>query len=542
MHKENILQKNYTLNQKFYQLKLPLNIDYMIPVNDSVRLLSQFVEEMDLTDLYSTYSKIKENQVSPRKMLKIMTYGYMNKIYSSRDIEKACRRDINFMFLLEGASAPDHSTFARFRSLHFAPCSEKILAEMTNFLYKIGEVSGNNIFIDGTKIEACANKYTFVWKKAVTKNMAKLLIKLADLVKESEELYGIKLIYKDKVEIKHVKKLRKKLYELKRSEGIEFVHGCGKRKTTLQKSIEKLEEYLSKFKEYNQKVYTCGDRNSYSKTDTDATFMRMKEDAMKNGQLKPAYNVQHGVDSEYITWLTVGPQPTDTTTLIPFLKTMEEHLNFKYLKIVADAGYESEENYSFIEDNNQIAFIKPANYELSKTRKYKNDIGKIENMDYNEENDFYTCRNGKQLKVESIKLRKSKTGYESEKTIYACEDCSNCTYKSSCIKGNNCKTPLEERTKKIETSKKFNRQRRSDLERIISEEGCLLRMNRSIQAEGSFAQIKHDMSFRRFMCRGKKSVLAESILLAMAHNINKLHNKIQTGRTGKHLFELKKAA
>ncbi|WP_418223493.1 IS1182 family transposase [Clostridium isatidis] len=542
MHKENILQKNYTLNQKFYQLKLPLNIDYMIPVNDSVRLLSQFVEEMDLTDLYSTYSKIKENQVSPRKMLKIMTYGYMNKIYSSRDIEKACRRDINFMFLLEGASAPDHSTFARFRSLHFAPCSEKILAEMTNFLYKIGEVSGNNIFIDGTKIEACANKYTFVWKKAVTKNMAKLLIKVADLVKECEELYDIKLIYKNAVQMKHVKKLRKKLYALKKSEGIKFVHGCGKRKTPLQRSIEKLEEYLSKFKEYTQKVYTCGDRNSYSKTDVDATFMRMKEDSMKNGQLKPAYNVQHGVDSEYITWLTVGPQPTDTTTLIPFLKNMEENLNFKYLKIVADAGYESEENYSFIEENNQIAFIKPANYEISKTRKYKNDIGKIENMDYNEENDFYTCRNGKQLKVESIKLRKSKTGYESEKTIYACEDCSNCTYKSSCIKGNNCKTPLEERVKRFETSKKFNRQRKSDLERILSEEGCLLRMNRSIQAEGSFAQIKQDMNFRRFMCRGQKNVLAESILLAMAHNINKLHSKIQAGRTGKHLFELKKAS
>ncbi|WP_418223482.1 IS1182 family transposase [Clostridium isatidis] len=537
-----ILRKNYTLNQKVYQLKLPFDIDCIIPSNDSVRLLSQFVEEMDLTELYSTYFRIRENQVSPMKMLKIMTYGYMNKIYSSRDIEKACRRDINFMFLLEGASAPDHSTFARFRSLHFAPCSEKILAEMTNFLYKIGEVSGNNIFIDGTKIEACANKYTFVWKKAVTKNMAKLLIKLADLVKESEELYGIKLIYKDKVEIKHVKKLRKKLYELKRSEGIEFVHGCGKRKTTLQKSIEKLEEYLSKFKEYNQKVYTCGDRNSYSKTDTDATFMRMKEDAMKNGQLKPAYNVQHGVDSEYITWLTVGPQPTDTTTLIPFLKTMEEHLNFKYLKIVADAGYESEENYSFIEDNNQIAFIKPANYELSKTRKYKNDIGKIENMDYNPENDIFICQNGKKLKMEGVKLRKSKTGYESEKTIYTCEDCSDCKYKSKCIKGNNCKTPLEERTKKFETSKKFNRQRKEDLERIISDEGCLLRMNRSIQAEGSFAQVKQDMNFRRFMCRGQRNVLAESTLLAMAHNINKIHRKIQAGRTGQHLFEIKKTA
>ena len=289
-------------------------------------------------------------------------------------------------------------------------------------------------------------------------------------------------------------------------------------------------------------MYTCGDRNSYSKTDTDATFMRMKEDAMKNGQLKPAYNVQHGVDSEYITWLTVGPQPTDTTTLIPFLKSMEENLNFKYLKIVADAGYESEENYSFIEDNNQVAFIKPANYEISKTRKYKNDIGKIENMNYDSENDFFTCQNGKKLKIESVKLRKSKTGYESEKTVYACEDCSNCNYKSKCIKGNNCKTPLEERPKKFETSKKFNRQRKEGLERIISYEGCLLRMNRSIQAEGSFAQIKQDMNFRRFMCRGQRNVLAESTLLAMAHNINKMHRKIQSDRTGKHLFEMKKTA
>ena len=224
----------------------------MIPSNDSVRLLSQFIEEMDLEDLYSTYSRIRENQVSPTTLLKIMIYGYMNKLYSSRDLENACLRDINFMFLLEGASAPDHSTFARFRTLHFAPCAEKILARMTNFLYDIGEISGESIFIDGTKIEAYANKYTFVWKKAVTKNMAKLLDKIADLVQECEQLYGIKLIYKNIVKMKHVKRLRKKLYAIKESECIEFVHGSGKRKNTIQKSIEKLEEYLSKFKEYNK--------------------------------------------------------------------------------------------------------------------------------------------------------------------------------------------------------------------------------------------------------------------------------------------------
>ena len=164
------LHKNYNLNRGNYQLKLPLNIEYMIPNNDSVRLLSQFVEEMDLTDLYSTYSRLRENQATPRQMLKIVLYSYMNHNYSSRIMEISCKRDVNFMYLLEGSPVPDHSTFARFRSLHFALCSETIMAEMANFLYEIGEVSGDAIFIDGTKIESCANKYTFVWKRAVSKN------------------------------------------------------------------------------------------------------------------------------------------------------------------------------------------------------------------------------------------------------------------------------------------------------------------------------------------------------------------------------------
>ena len=533
------LQKNYSLNQSGYQLKLPLNLETIIPEDDSVRLLSQFVEAMDLTDLYSTYERI--NSVSPRTLLKIVLYSYMNGDYSSRSMELNCKRDINFMFLLEGAPAPDHATFARFRSIHFAPCSKRILSEMSNALFDLGAISGETIFIDGTKIEASANKYTFVWKKAVTKNQAKLLMKLADFVAECEQLYDIKIVYGDTVKIKHVKKLRKKLYALKQSENVVFVHGIGKRKTPLQKSIETLEVYLSKLKEYNQKIHICGDRNSYSKTDHDATFMRMKEDAMGNGQLKPAYNLQHGVDSEYITWLTIGPQPTDTTTLIPFLKDSEEHLKFKYKNITADAGYESEENYQFLEANGQIAYIKPANYEISKTRKYRNDIGKIENMDYDAENDSYICRNAKKLTADYVKHSKSKTGYVSEKTIYKCEDCTGCPYKSECIKGNNCKTPTEERTKTLQVAKAFLKYRREDLERILSDDGILFRTNRSIQAEGSFGDLKQDMQFRRYLSKGTSNVLAESTLLAMAKNMNKLHHKIQNGRTGTHLFPLKSA-
>ena len=315
----NKLQKDYTLNQSGYQLKLPLKLETIIPKNDSVRLLSQFVEEMDLTDLYSTYDRI--NSLSPRTLLKIVLYSYMNGDYSSRSMELNCKRDINFMFLLEGHSAPDHATLAGFRSIHFAPCSKRILAEVSNILFDLGEISGETIFIDGTKIEANANKYTFVWKKAVTKNQAKLLIKLADFVAECEQLYDIKIVYGNVVKIKHLKRLRKKLYAL---------------------------------------------------------------------------------------------------------KDAEQHLKFKYKNITADAGYESEENYLFLEANNQIAFIKPANYEISKTRKYKNDIGKIENMEYDKISDFYTCKNNRKLTVSHIRHNKTKTGYVSEKTIYTCENCSDC--------------------------------------------------------------------------------------------------------------------
>ena len=534
-----LLHKNYTLNEEGYQLKLPLNLETIIPVDDSVRLLSQFVEAMDLTDLYSTYERI--NTVSPRTLLKIVLYSYMNGDYSSRSMELNCKRDINFMYLLEGKPVPDHATFARFRSIHFAPCAKRILAEMSNLLYELGEISGETIFIDGTKIEACANKYTFVWKKAVTKNQAKLLIKITNLIAECEQLYGIRIVHGDIVKMKHVKRLRKKLYALKQEENIVFVHGIGKRKTQLQKSIETLEDYLERLKGYTKKLHICGKRNSYSKTDPDATFMRMKEDAMGNGQLKPAFNLQHGVDSEYIVWLTIGPQPTDTTTLIPFLEETEEYLAFKYQKIIADAGYESEENYVFLDTNKQLAFIKPSNYEISKKRKYKNDIGRIENMDYDEENDSYICKNGKQLSFTHLRRSKSKTGYVSVKTIYQCKECKDCPYKKECIKGNNCKTPIEERNKVLSVAKTFLKYREEDLERILSDEGILLRINRSIQAEGSFGELKQDMQFRRYLSRGTSNVLTESILLAMAKNVNKLHNKIQKGKMGRHLFPLKSA-
>ena len=537
---QDILQGDYTLSNSYFQIKLPIDLEPMIPADDPVRLLSACVEGMDLSELYETYDRIRKNQATPKQLFKIIVYANMNRLYSSRDIEKACRQNINYMYLLEGKPAPDHATLARFHSLHFSQCSKKIMAETTWLLRRLGEVGSETVFIDGTKIEANANRYTFVWKKAVTKNLAKMMEKVTSFVAECEAMYGLQVVYHDKISLRTLKRLRKALYRIKTEEGIVFVHGSGKRRSPLQRSIEQLEEYADRLKGYIQKLHTCGERNSYSKTDHDATFMRLKEDAMLNGQLKPAYNLQHAVDSEYIVWADISAHPTDTLTLKPFLQDMERNLLYKYREVVADAGYESEENYLFIEENGQISYIKPANYEISKTRKYRTDIGRHENMTYDADRDVYTCKNGKELNVVGTKTSKSASGYRSTATVYRCDDCKGCPYKEKCIKGNNCKTPMEERCKVLYVSKIKEEKRKEDLERILSDRGIQLRANRSIQVEGSFAAVKEDMSFRQYLYRGNSNVLAQSILVAIAHNINKLHHKIQSGRTGSHLFPLKK--
>ena len=205
-------------------------------------------------------------------------------------------------------------------------------------------------------------------------------------------------------------------------------------------------------------------------------------------------------------------------------------------------GYESEENYLFLEENGQLAYIKPQNYEISKTRKYRQDIGRMENMKYDEKADCYYCKNGQVLTVQYEKREKTASGYRRTVTVYRSNGCSGCPFKTDCIKGNNCKIPMEDRQKVLYVSKKMKEKRQETLERITSDYGTQLRMNRSIQAEGSFANIKEDMEFRRYLYRGNANVTAQSILLAIGYNINKLHHKIQAGRTGRHLFPLKQTA
>lgn len=521
-----LTQKNYNSNYNVYQLVFPFETGILIPEDDSVRLLSQIMEELDYTKLIKAYSPIGRNpEVPPKILFKILVYSYMNNIYSSRKIEKACRRDINFMWLLEGRKAPDHNTIARFRTERLANVVDDLFYQLVKKLEKLGEIQYKNIFIDGTKIEANANKYSFVWKKATNKFEIKLFEKVKESLQEINEYFKTTFdIPESKVNVETLKIILDFFNQKKVKENIEFVEGKGKRKTKIQRAVEKIEEFIEKQKKYSDYNATFDGRNSFSKTDKDATFMHMKEDHMRNSQLKPGYNVQIGVEGEYVVGVDISSERSDQLTFVPFLEKLNEHLSKKYTNIVADAGYESEENYVYLEKNEQSSFIKPQSYEGMKKAKFKKDISKRENMFYDETKDEYTCHNAKKLRPVGVKTRESKSGYKAEVTIYECENCENCELKLKCTKSKG--------NRKMEVSKVFIEKRAKSLANITSKGGILLRMNRSIQVEGAFGVLKEDYGFRRFLTRGKKNVRTEFILLSFGYNINKLHSKIQGDRCG----------
>jgi len=519
MQKQNH-QTHYRTNARNVQLKIDEAFaERVIPANDSVRLLDQTVDEMDLQPLWSTYKRLgRKPATDPVTLFKILLYANMEGIYSSRDIESACKRDINFIWLLNGAKAPNYHEIARFRSQRLSVCSEALFYTLVKHLGDMGEICYEHLFVDGTKIEANANKYSFVWKKSTSKYETRLLNKLELTCEELRKRYGLLSVEAEEV-----------LFSLESLVIEPFVHGRGKRKSQLQRDIELLRSLLERREKYARYQQTFKGRNSFSKTDPDATFMHMKEDHMCNAQLKPGYNVQLGVEGEYITGVSVSSERSDQLTLIPFMENMEAHLGREYEDVTLDAGYESEENYTYFEGKTTECYIKPQNYERSKTKKYKSNMALRENMSYDSLLDEYTCQEGKKLRLQYEGIRRSKSGFERNISYYECESCEGCPKKKQCTrsKGN----------RKLQVSKRFIVQRAESLARITSEKGILLRMNRSIQSEGAFGVIKQNYAFRQFLLRGHKKVSAEIFLIAMAYNINKLHAKIQQNRTGTQLFE-----
>ena len=356
------------------------------------------------------------------------------------------------------------------------------------------------------------------------KNLEKLKRKIDSILPVIAERYGI---IKDAT--------LEECYEvlMRQAQWVELVFavGKGKHKTQLQRDIEALRAFIDKKEEYYSHLGKFGNRNSYSKTDVDATFMHMKDDYMRNGQLKPGYNIQIGVESEYIVGLGAFSNRSDVGTLIPFLNRLSSHTSMRYERIVADAGYESSENYLYLDENGYECFIKPTNYEISKTRKYKANPYTVENMKYNVKKDEYTCPNGRKLKFKRESTKTTENGYMISTRYYSNDKCGRCPHKSKCHKSQNG-------YRTVRVNQTLNEYRPKVLEALTSEKGVLLRMNRSIQVEGVFGVLKEDFGFRRFLTKGKRNIETQFFLIAFAFNIKKLCNRIEKGRIGLDLFAL----
>lgn len=509
---------------------MPLDLGMRIPGDDSLRVMLEITQRLDYGKLYRTYQRPSHRaDATPRQMLELILLGSMDADISTRALEKSCRYDIRYQYILAGKRVPDHSRFARFMREHLTDeVAEDLFYQMVLYLHELGEIGFENLFVDGTKMEANANRYSFVWAKTVGKHQARLEEKIQAFLREMTVAYPH--CVEDGATLSGA---LRSLETQAAAEGIEFVHGKGTRKTPLQRAIETARAHLEKLRKYKEYRDTFQGRKSFSKTDTDATFMRMKEDHMQNGQLKPGYNLVLGTEAEYIVGVHLSPERSDTLTLLPLLARIEAGSRCRHKAVIADAGFESEENYTALEAAGQIAYFKPLNYEKSKRRSFRKNPYLRENMPYDAEKDAYQCPGGHQLEATYTKIRTSNSGFEVEVTVYTCSHCVGCPHKPNCTKA--------QENRKMEVSKCFDRQRQASLARIKTSQGILLRVNRSIQAEGAFGVLKEDCGIRRFLRRGMPHVFMESLLLAMGRNVNKLDAKRKQNRAGVWLHQLDSA-
>ena len=516
--KQSLTQIQCNVVERNGQLVFTLNNELFIPEDASVRLTSAQLEELDYRKLYAAYSSRGRKSVTdPRVLFKILVYGYQCGIYTTRKLEEACRYRIDFRWLLEEEPVPDHSTISRFRTGRCAEAVEDLFYQYVRLLEEQGETDHKTVFIDGTKMESRAGRYTFCWRKNVEKH-----------------LVAAKTRVEKRCGTKDLESLKKILAE--QAENISFAHGKGHRKSEAQKQWEALDELRQRWEAYEEALAIMGkDRNSYSKTDHDATFMRMKEDHMRNGQLKPGYNVQIAVNSEYITGIEVFSDRADCKTLKSFLEKLKLVHRAKYEEVTADAGYESLDNYLYLEDNGQVCFIKPQNYEAKKKSAFKKQVGRIENMRYDENEDCFYCAQGRKLPL-CRECTEVKDGHVVSTAWYRCEDCSNCPCRSAC-----CQAKDPEQPKTVVLRKTFWQKRLAAQTNITTDYGIYLRLCRSVQVEGAFGLLKNDFGFRRFLTRGKKNVRTELFFLGLAFNLKKLWMKRDKGRLKTHLSEISTA-
>jgi transposase len=488
----------------------PNHLSDWIPANHLVRVVNHMIDQIDISPIISLYKPGGRPAYHPRMMLKVLIYSYCEKIYSSRKIEKALHENINFMWL-SGFQKPDFRSINHFRR-KIGVRLKKIFFKVIGYLLKKKHIRFENYFLDGTKIEANANKYTFVWRKATSKFKERLLKKIYDLFSEIENINreeGLKNNLKSGM--KETLSTREKLSEVKKVIDESLEKNPDKELKKISKKIG--DNYLPRLEKYEEYEEICGSRNSFSKTDPDATFMRMKEDHMRNGQLKAAYNVQIGTENQFILNYDIHQKPTDTTTLIPHLEGLKE-CEIKPENVIADAGYGSQENYEYLEKEKIEAYVKYNTFRIEDTKKFKKDPFRKENFAFDQEKNEYECPKGRRLKYSHTKKKKSENGYETTLDIYECESCEGCELKNACTKseGNRC----------IQVNSRLDELKSQARLKLKSEKGIKLRKKRCIEPESVFGHIKSNRKFNRFMLRGLDKVTLEWGLLSIAHNMRKL--------------------
>jgi len=495
--------------KKGQQVLFPESMDDYIDENAPVRLIDKIVDKLDLTRVLATYKGGGTSSYHPRMMLKVLFFAYMNNIYSSRKIAKVMRENIHFMWL-SGKQFPKHNTINNFRSSHLKDTINELFTQVVLMLVEMGQITLEQTYIDGTKIESRANKYTFVWRKSVEKHKAKLEIKIAGILSQIEE--GIASdnsdINDEPVPINSDELLKR----------IEQINTENKTKQQ-QKQIKELKtKHIPKLREYETHLSKCGNRNSYSKTDKDATFMRMKEDAMKNGQLKPGYNLQIGTENQYITNFDIFHNPNDAPTLKPFLNSYQDRYKKMPKKVCGDAGYGSEENYEFMEKNLITAFVKYYSFHKEQKKSYKENPFLVQNLYYNAQEDYFVCPMGQHMTFIKTSTKETENGYKSTYYHYQAQNCRACPLRSQCHKAKGNRV--------IQINKKLNAYKTKTRDLLISEEGLYHRSRRPVEPEAVFGQIKENKQYRRFRHFGKDKVLMDFAILAIAFNIEKLHKAL----------------
>ena len=500
----------------------PADMGESIPEHAPVRLISRIVDGLEIGALMETYRMEGCLAYNPRMMLKLLFYAYMNNIYSCRRIEREAAQNIHFMWL-SGRQYPSFSTINRFRSERLKKCINALFIEVVKVLVEAGVVSLEEQYIDGTKIESVANKYTFVWRKNVERHKGNLERKIKGVLSQIEE--GIAQDNAPSPDddptpfsVKEVQEAIAKINQRAAQMPTSTKEEKAQKRAELKRAKE-LGAMAKKHAEYENQLETLGNRNSYSKTDKDATFMRMKEDAMNNGQTKPGYNLQISTNHQFITHFQFFPNPTDTLTLIPFLENYIQAYGIAPTTLCADAGYGSEENYHFLETHQTAAYVK-YNYfhKEQRPRRVPNPFAP-ESLYYNKESDYYVCPMGHHMTNIGSSLKPTSSGYPSLITRYRCKNC-----KTTCPLRGQC-TKAQKGARTIEVNHELNRYKAQARELLLSAEGIRQRGERCIEPEAVFGQIKFNKGYKRFRHYTQDKVNMDFGLFAIAFNLQKYARK-----------------